>query len=198
MKTVIQSKKVIFLLTVVTASILNASPLTSAESTTFKQEIVSILQRKEIPEELIVILVSTLPILELRAGIPLSLYTFDMSFLRSYILSVIGNLIPIIPLLLFLTRLARILSRYKPFDKLFSHLFSLARRRGGLIEKYEALGLILFVAIPLPVTGAWTGAVASVLFGLRFRYALPSICLGVLTAGLIVSGTCWLGINLFS
>lgn len=190
--------KILILILLTGTLFIHAVCLAGTNSTSLKQRIIVGLQRTGISEESIVVLVSTLPVLELRGSIPLALYTFDMSYIRSYILSVVGNLLPIIPLLLFLTRIAKILSRYKPLGKLLNWFFDLTRKRGGLVEKYEAIGLIAFVAIPLPVTGAWTGAVASVLFGLRFRYALPSICLGVLTAGLIVSGACWLGINLFS
>jgi len=168
------------------------------ESVSLNDRVVMTLQRRGIPQEFIVVLVSALPILELRGGIPLSVYTFDMSYRKSYMLAVFGNLIPVIPLLLFLTSIAKLVSRYEPLGGLLNWFFGLTRRRGGLIEKYEALGLILFVAIPLPVTGAWTGAVASVLFGLRFRYALPSIGAGVSIAGVIVSAACWFGINLFS
>lgn len=192
-------RRTVLLLAITNVLLFHVFRVSSAEKATpFKEEIVSTLQEKGISEQLIVVFVSALPILELRGGIPLALYTFDMSFIQSYILAIVGNLVPVIPLLLLLTRLSRILSRYEPLGKLLNWFFSLTRKRGGLIEKYEAVGLILFVAIPLPVTGAWTGAVASVLFGLRFHYALPSICLGVLTAGLVVSGTCWLGINLFA
>lgn len=193
------NKRATFFLVIVTILFVQAVHVSKANSSsTLKQNIVSALQKKGISEELTVVLVSTLPIFELRGGIPLALYTFDMSFARSYVLCVLGNLIPVIPLLLFLTTLSRILGRFRPAGKILNWFFDLTRRRGGLIEKYEAVGLILFVATPLPVTGAWTGAVASVLFGLRFRLALPSICLGVLIAGLVVSGVCWLGLSLFS
>lgn len=199
MKRVTSIERMMLLLAIAYVFLSHSSPVLGVEETTLLQEeIVSTLEERGISRDFIVIFVSALPILELRGGIPLALYTFDMTFIRSYILAVIGNLIPTIPLLLFLTRLARILRRYEPFGRMLDWFFNLARKRGGLIEKYEAAGLVLFVAIPLPVTGAWTGAVASVLFGLRFHYALPSICLGVLTAGLVVSGACWLGISLFA
>jgi uncharacterized membrane protein len=193
------TEKRMLLLAIAYVFLFHSSPLLGAEEPAqLQEEIVSTLEERGISEDFIVILVSALPVLELRGGIPLALYTFDMTFIRSYILAIIGNLIPVIPLLLFLTKLAKILRRYEPFGRLLDWFFNLTRKRGGLIEKYEAVGLVLFVAIPLPVTGAWTGAVASVLFGLRFHYAFPSICLGVLTAGLVVSGTCWLGISLFA
>lgn len=194
-----RSNKAILVLLIATASLLAPSRTPHTEgNSSLRNDVVSTLQQRGISDELVVIFLSSLPISELRGGIPLALYTFDMSFTRSYVLAVIGNLIPVIPLLLFLTGATRLMSRYEPLGRLLNWFFNLTRRRGGLIEKYEAVGLILFVATPLPVTGAWTGAVASVLFGLRFRYALPCICLGVMTAGLIVSVVCWLGITIFA
>jgi uncharacterized membrane protein len=194
-----RSNKAILILLITTAFLLAPSRTPHTEdNSSIRQSVVSSLQQRGIPDELVIVFISSLPISELRGGIPLALYTFGMSFPRSYVLALIGNLIPVIPLLLFLTGLSRLMSRYEPLGRLLNWFFSLTRRRGGLIEKYEAVGLILFVATPLPVTGAWTGAVASVLFGLRFRYALPCICLGVMIAGLIVSVVCWLGIAIFA
>ena len=73
-------------------------------------------------------------------------------------------------------------------DRFFEKLFEKARKRaGGKIEKYEALGLTLFVAIPLPVTGAWTGCVAAFIFGIPKRLAIPAIALGVTIAGAVVT-----------
>ncbi|RKY85110.1 hypothetical protein DRQ11_10460, partial [candidate division KSB1 bacterium] len=73
------------------------------------------------------------------------------------------------------------------FNRFFDWLFRRTRKRSAVIEKYEALGLLLFVAIPLPVTGAWTGTVAAFIFGIRFRLAFPAIVGGILVAGVVVS-----------
>ena len=105
-----------------------------------------------------------------------------------------GNLLPVPFLLWFLEPVSRFLRRWKVFDRMFDYLFEKARKRAGTkIEKYEALGLTLFVAIPLPVTGAWTGSVAAFLFGIPKKLAFPAIALGVAIAGaiitLIMSGT---------
>ncbi len=108
----------------------------------------------------------------------------------AYILSVMGNIIPVIPLLLFLGPISKFLRKFKPFDIFFSWWFSHTLSRSHLVEKYEALGLALFVMIPLPVTGAWTGSVAAFLLGIRFRFAFPAIILGVILAGIIVSSVC--------
>ena len=136
--------------------------------------------------ELVTLLLAMAPISELRGAIPYA-WSQGMGHGQAYILSVIGNIIPVIPLLLFLRPASKFLRRFKPFDKFFSWWFSRTLRHSRLVEKYEALGLMLFVMIPLPVTGAWTGTVAAFLCGIKFRYALLAIILGVLTAGGIVT-----------
>ena len=142
--------------------------------------------------ELITLLLAMAPISELRGAIPYA-WSQGMNHVSAYILSVIGNSIPVIPLLLFLGPVSKFLRRFRLFDKFFSWWFSRTLRRSRLVEKYEALGLILFVMIPLPITGAWTGSVAAFLLGIRFRFAFPAIILGVLLAGIIVS-LAWMGI----
>ena len=141
----------------------------------------------EFNKEAAVVILAALPIAELRGAIPLAL-AMGFSPLKSYMLSFAGNLIPIVPLLFFLQPIAEKLRHIKMFEKFFDWLFERTRRKASLIEKFEALGLILFVAIPLPVTGAWTGCVAATLFKIRFRYAFAAITAGVVFAGLIVTG----------
>ncbi|MFA5094526.1 MAG: small multi-drug export protein, partial [Candidatus Omnitrophota bacterium] len=82
---------------------------------------------------------------------------------------------------------------YRLFARFFEWLFARTRKRADTIQKYEMLGLALFVAIPLPMTGAWTGAIAASLLKIRFRYAVAGIVLGILAAGLAVSLLCALG-----
>ncbi|MFQ6092637.1 MAG: COG2426 family protein, partial [bacterium] len=110
-----------------------------------------------------------------------------MGWPEAYLWAVTGNFVPVIPLLLFLEPASNWLRRYRIFDGFFSWLFARTRRRGRLVERYEALGLVLFVAIPLPVTGAWTGTVAAFIFGIRFSYALPAVLGGILIAGVVVT-----------
>jgi len=133
------------------------------------------------------VLLAMAPISELRGAIPLALVHFGMSWPKAYLLSVAGNIIPIIFILYFLESLQRWLRRFPSADKFITWWFGHIRRRSRLVEKYEALGLVLFVAIPLPVTGAWTGSMAAWLFGIRFRLAFPAIALGVLIAGVLVT-----------
>ena len=144
-------------------------------------------------EELITVIVAALPVSELRGAIPLALLSFKMPLLKLFFLSVLGNLAPVIPLLLFLEPASKRLRHFALWRNFFDHLFERTRKKAILIEKYEALGLALFVAIPLPVTGAWTGCIAASLFKIRFRYAFPAICVGILIAGLIVTSVTLMG-----
>jgi len=145
-----------------------------------------------LPKDYIVLIVSALPVSELRGAIPLAL-AFGMTPQKAYLLSVIGNFIPVIPVLLLLEPVSNRLSRYRLFARFFEWLFTRTRKRADTIQKYEMLGLALFEAIPLPMTGAWTGAIAASLLKIRFRYAVTGIILGILAAGLAVSLLCALG-----
>ncbi len=173
------------------ATVLLCSTLLAAETGDeeggLRARLISYLDSRDIPKELIVIIISTLPIVELRGAIPVGIVSFQLSWWSAYCWAVLGNLIPVIPLLLFLGMLSRSMSRVKGFSKFFSWLFERTRRRSKIVEQYESLGLMLFVAIPLPVTGAWTGSVAAFLFGISFKRALPAITLGVLVAGVAVT-----------
>ena len=139
-----------------------------------------------LPRELVAFLISALPIAELRGGIPVAL-GMGIEWRVALVICAAGNFVPIVPILYLLGPLEGALRRWPPMDRFLTRLFARTRRRGKLIEKYEALGLIAFVAIPLPVTGAWTGALAAHLFGVRPRYAIPAIICGILIAGVVVT-----------
>lgn len=142
-------------------------------------------------------LISALPIFELRGGIPVAIGLFHFPWYYALLLSVIGNLLPVPFILLLLNSATRLLSRVRLFNRILTWLFERTRRRGKMIEKYERIGLVLFVAIPLPVTGAWTGSLAAVLFGLRFRHAFLSILIGVLISGVIVTCLSVFGLHIY-
>ena len=146
----------------------------------------------KLPNELSVIIVGALPIFELRGAIPLGFY-LGMPVIKTFILALIGNLIPVIPLYFLLQPVSRLLSRIPLFKTFFTWLFNHSKRRAEIVQRYEAIGLVLFVAIPLPVTGAWTGTIAASLFKVRFKYALPAVICGVIIAGVIVTILCLLG-----
>lgn len=152
---------------------------------------------KGLPKELTTVIVAALPISELRGSIPLGFLTLKISFLKVFFLSILGNLLPVIPILLFLEPVSERLRHFRIWRNFFDRLFEHTKRKSALIEKYEALGLILFVAIPLPVTGAWTGSIAASLFKIRFRYALLSISIGVVCAAIIVSAVTLMGKGIF-
>lgn len=143
-------------------------------------------------KELAVVAIAAMPVSELRGAIPFAL-AMGFSPVKAYTLAFIGNLIPVIPLLFLLQPVANKLRHIKIFEKFFDWLFERTRRKATLVEKFEALGLILFVALPLPITGAWTGCVAATLFKIRFRYAFIAILLGVMIAGFIVLGVTLMG-----
>lgn len=139
--------------------------------------------------EWIVIIVSMLPIFELRGGIPCG-FLLNLAWWKTYLLSVLGNIIPVVPILLLLEPISNWLrSRVKSMDRFFEWLFARTRKRTeGNIRKYGVfLGLMLFVAIPFPLTGAWTGCIAAFIFGIKFRLSLPAVLLGVLIASIVVS-----------
>jgi uncharacterized membrane protein len=142
---------------------------------------------EQLPAPLAVFLVAMLPVFELRGAIPAG-YAMGMTNpVYIYILAVIGNFVPVLPILFGLGPAERYLRRYPFFDRFFDWLFRRTVSRSDVIRKYESLGLILFVAIPLPMTGAWTGSVAAYLFKLPLRLAIPCIILGILIAGVVVT-----------
>jgi uncharacterized membrane protein len=132
------------------------------------------------------------PIGELRASIPIALSKYGMNILETFIISVIGNMIPVIAILWILEPVSKFLmSRFKIADRFFTWLFNHTRRRHSKrFERYEGFALIAFVGIPLPVTGGWTGALIAFVFGIPPRKALLHIFTGVLIAGLIVTIIC--------
>ena len=144
-------------------------------------------------KELVVLVISALPIFELRGALPVAINLFHFPWHYALLLAIIGNLVPVPFILLFLNAISRLLSKIGIFKRMLQWLFERTRRRGKIIERYERIGLALFVAIPLPVTGAWTGSLAAVLFGLRFKHAFLSISIGVFIAGVIVTCLCLLG-----
>jgi uncharacterized membrane protein len=147
---------------------------------------------KGIPKEYAVMIVGALPITELRGAIPLAL-SMGMPMLKAFWLSVLGNVIPVAPALFLFEPVSGFLRKFKLWSRFFDWLFERTKKNSDAIQKYEALGLAIFVAIPLPMTGAWSGVVAATLFKIRFRYAFLAIVAGILGAGLIVAALCALG-----
>jgi len=134
-------------------------------------------------------LLALTPIGELRAAIPVALTVFHMNWFLAYVVAVIGNLVPVVLLLLFLEPVAEWFSKhFKICNRFFAWLFKRTRKKSETkMTKYGYLGLILFVAIPFPVTGAWTGALVAFLFKIPFKKAFGLITAGVAIAGIIVT-----------
>ncbi|MBU4252428.1 MAG: small multi-drug export protein [Candidatus Omnitrophica bacterium] len=147
----------------------------------------------QLPKDYVVMIVGALPISELRGAIPLGL-SFGMPLVKAFWLSVLGNCLIVAPALFLFVPVTNVLRRFKIWARFFDWVFERTKKNSDAIQKYEALGLAIFVAIPLPMTGAWSGVIAASLFKIRFRYAFLAIIAGVICAGLIVSALCVLGI----
>jgi uncharacterized membrane protein len=148
---------------------------------------------RNIPREWVVMIVGALPISELRGALPLAL-SFGMSLSQAFWLSVAGNSLIVAPALFLFEPVSNWLRKFKFWSGFFDWVFARTKKNSDAVQKYEALGLAIFVAIPLPMTGAWSGVIAASLFKIKFRYAFIAIIAGVLSAGLIVAALCALGI----
>jgi len=150
-----------------------------------------------LPAWLVILLTAALPVSEVRGAIFMALVIYGYEPWQAYLLSVLGNLLPVVPLLLFLGPVSDWLRRFAIWDRFFTWLFARTRRK--YILEHESFGLTalaLFVAVPLPMTGAWTGCAIAFLVGFRFWPAFAAISTGVLLAGVIVTsmvlGVQWL------
>ncbi len=146
-----------------------------------------ILKEKGISPLLVTGLISMVPIFELRGGIPVGIVVLKQNLFLVYLYAVLFNLIPVFPVLLLLNPVKRLLEKLPVFSRFFGFLTAKAEKNKKLIEKYEEFGLMLFVAIPLPVTGAWTGSLVAVVMGLNVVKSFLFISLGVLIAGVVVT-----------
>jgi len=145
------------------------------------------LRARGLSPELVVVIIAALPIVELRGAVPVGILFFCMPWWQAVLWAVIGNIAPIIIVLLLLERVVAWLSRIALFRRFFEWLFARARSKSASIQEYEFWGLATFVGIPLPGTGAWTGAVAAEVLGLSYWKALLSIFVGVLMAATVVT-----------
>lgn len=137
---------------------------------------------------------SMVPVVELRGGIPYGL-SQGLEWPLVYLIAVVGNLLPIPFILLFVRRILQWMKRYERLGRIAKRLEARAAKRSDRVRKSEVIGLCMFVAIPLPGTGAWTGALIAALMDMRLKKALPSITVGVLIAGAIVTAVIRLGIH---
>ncbi len=135
-----------------------------------------------------VMICAMIPIIELRGAIPLGA-ALEMSWWSNYLFSVIGNMIPVPFILLFIIKIIAWMehSRVGFFNKIGGWLMRKAEKNRERIEKYSFWGVCLFVAIPLPVTGAWTGSLVAAVIGMKPWKAFLSCLVGVMIAGVIMT-----------
>ena len=127
------------------------------------------------------------PVAELRAAIPLGVVQ-GLDVREALITALIGNLVPVPFVILFIRRIFKwIRTKSRRLDRWIARFDEKTMSKANRVKKYEAFGLLLFVAIPLPGTGAWTGAAIAAMLDMRLTRAVPMICLGVVIAGLIIT-----------
>jgi len=132
---------------------------------------------------------SMIPWVEARYIMYYAIEFLKWPWYQAFPLAVLGNILPIPFILLFFKYVEKFLRNYKSWSKLMDWLFEKTRLRADAkIKRYEHLGLLIFVAVPLPFTGAWTGALIAYLFGLRFGRSLITIFIGIVIAALIITG----------
>lgn len=151
-------------------------------------EAIKIFFLETVGEEWCLFFCSMIPIIELRGAIPMG-YFLGLPWWQSYVISVLGNMLPVPFILLFINRVIRWMasSKIKLFHKVANWLLAKAAKNTEKIEKYGFWGVCLFIAVPLPVTGAWTGSLVSATIGLKFWRAMLSALLGVMIAGVIMT-----------
>lgn len=149
--------------------------------------------------EVSVIITGMLPIFEVRGALPLALFYYHFAPVKAYFLSVLGNLIPIIPVLFGLNFITEYFGGKFYYLNLFLNwLYNKTRERHGehfKSFKWATFALFVFVAIPIPFTGAWSGIVAAIVFGIPFWRAVMAISSGVAVAGIIVFAISFFGMN---
>ena len=140
----------------------------------------------KISAELIAFIVSMLPILELRGGL-IAAKLMNIEFFKAFAICFVGNMVPIPFILLFIRKIFTLMKKIPKIEELINKLEARSLRKADNVKKYRLLGLLIFVGIPLPGTGAWTGALIADLLDIRIRHSLPVIAAGVFIAGVIIS-----------
>ncbi len=139
-----------------------------------------------IPKELIVFIISTFPVLELRGGM-IAASLLDVDLVKALVICYFGNVLPIPFILLFIRRIFKFLKRFKATRGLIEKLEVRSMRKKDSVLRWRNWGLLVFVAIPLPGTGGWTGSLIAALLDIRIRNSFPIIALGILIADLIMA-----------
>ena len=137
-------------------------------------------------KEAIVFIISMIPILELRGALLVAGPILGVPVAKAIPLCVLGNIIPVPFILLLITPIFNWLKGTKTFKPMVTRLENKAMSKSDKIEKYEFWGLVLFVGIPLPGTGAWTGSLIAALLGIKFKKAFPAVIIGICMATVIM------------
>ncbi len=146
----------------------------------------SILESSFLGKLLATAIMSMAPIVELRGGIPFGT-ALGLEPYQAMLAAIVGNLIPIPFILIFIRKLFRWMRRFEPLGKIADYFESKAEGKKEQVTKYKIFGLCIFVAIPLPGTGAWTGALIAAVLDMKFKEAFPSIVVGVFIAAILVT-----------
>lgn len=139
-----------------------------------------------ISREVTVLLIAMLPAIELRGAVPIGV-ALGMSLGEAFLISYLGSLLPVVPLILLIRPLVKLAKRSRRWYRLGNWLERRSLRRAVGLHRHKIFGLFLFVAVPLPGTGVWTGSMIAGLLGFPVRTALTAIAAGNLVAGLIVT-----------
>ncbi len=151
------------------------------------QTIQEFLSAHGIPDELVVFIISVLPILECRLGMFTAIVLLQMNVFKGFIISFLGNILPIPFILLLINWIFELLKKVPKINKMIFWLEERTLKKRDKIDKYGIWGLLFFVAIPLPGTGGWTGALLASLLHLDKKKSFGVIAMGVFIAGLIIS-----------
>ena len=137
-------------------------------------------------ELLVVFGISMVPVVELRGAIPIAI-AYDIPWQIAYLLCVVGNMFPVPFVIAYMKPIFGFIRRSKLFVKFIDWLENRTMKKAETVLKYSGIALFIFVAIPAPGTGAWTGAMIAAILGMRMKYSVPWIALGVAVAGMIVT-----------
>ena len=153
-----------------------------------------------VSKEMIVFIISMMPVLELRGGL-LAASILNVPYIKALIICVVGNLLPIPFVLFFIEKIVMALEKFGPTKRIAMMLRNKVEKNREAIEKYDFWGLVLFVGIPLPGTGAWTGSLIASLLNIKFKKAFPAVILGLIMATVIMCllsyGIPWIIANVF-
>jgi len=150
------------------------------------QQTVAALERAHLQPELVVVIVSALPIFEIRGGVLVGLLVFHLPPLRTLGLGIIGNVITVTPLLFLIEPITKWLYGNRWADRLLHWVFARAKRHAGQVNRWGPVGLVVFTSIPLPGNGAMTAALVAILVGMRKWRAVVALWAGIVVSGIVI------------